>query len=251
MNKRHTQLGFTLIELMIASLLGLIVIATVTGVFISTYQANSQNLKVVRMDQEMRAAMTLMVRDIRRSGTRELAWQSSIFSTSGAVNPFATDLHWTIGRFDTSVPTDSCVLFAYDRDPDDGDPLAFKDRVGYRLRPPQSGQASATSIQARVPTSAQPAPNCSDANGWQRITDGNGWAVTNLNFTTTLEPGVAGVGIRTVIVTLDGAINTRAADPTRDAGGAVLDAADCAGNTLDIVCRRLVEKVRMRNDAIL
>lgn len=231
------QRGFTLIELMIASLLGLIVIATVTGVFISTYQANSQNLKVVRMDQEMRAAMTLMARDIRRSGTRELAWQTSLL---GSQNPFATNLHWTISRFDTSVPVNSCVLFAYDKDVDDV--LDTEDRVGYRLR-----QAS---IESRG-ILGEACNVVASANGWQGITDRDAWAVTNLNFTTTLEPGATGVGIRTVIVTLDGAVNTRASDPTRDAGGAVLDAADCTGNTLDIVCRRLVEKVRMRNDAIL
>jgi prepilin-type N-terminal cleavage/methylation domain-containing protein len=237
----RSQRGFTLIELMVAVLLGAFVIAVVGGVFVSTYQANTQNMKVVRMDAEMRAVMTLMAREIRRSGTRELAWQTS---TLGTPNPFATNLNWTIGRFDTSVPTNSCVLFAYDKDGDDG-AVEITDRAGYRLTNDAAGRPG---IDSRRSANAGAACN---AGTWEGITDREAWAVTSLNFTTTLEPGAPGVGIRTVIVTLDGAVNTRAADPTRDAGGAVLNAADCAGNTLDIVCRRLVEKVRMRNDAIL
>lgn len=237
---RTTQHGFTLIEAMIASLLGLIVIATVTGVFISTYQANSQNLKVVRMDEDMRAAMTLMVRDIRRAGTRELAWQTSLLGTN---NPFATNLHWAIGRFDNSVPLNSCVVFAYEKSNPVDDTLDPTDRVGYRMRI-DNGRPGIDSRTSATGTAC-------NAGTWEGITDRQAYAVTNLNFTTTLEPGATGVGIRTVIVTLDGAVNTRSPDPTWDDAGNTLDTADCAGNTLDIVCRRLVEKVRMRNDAIL
>lgn len=237
------QRGFTLIELMIASLLGLIVIATVTGVFISTYQANTQNLKVVRMEQEMRAAMTLMVRDIRRSGTRELAWQTSLLGTQ---NPFATNLHWTISRFDGSELVNSCVRFAYDRTADDApnpdDVVYNEDLFGYRLRDNGIESRGRLGASCTAPVAL---------NSWEAITDRDAWAVTWLQYTTTLEPGATGTGIRTVIVTLEGAVNTRASDATRDAGGAVLDTNDCAANTLDIVCRRLVEKVRMRNDAIL
>lgn len=239
MLKRDEQCGFTLIELMIAALLGLFVILAVTGVFISTYQANSQNLKVVRMDGEMRAAMTLMARDIRRSGLWENAMESSFF---GNPNNFASDLNWSISRF-PGEPANSCVTFAYDKVRQnvgvlgDDELIDPTDLFGYRL--------NAGTIETRTTGTA-----C-NGGGWQDITDGSAWGVTDLNFTTTLEPGAPGVGIRTVIVTLEGAVNTRASDPTLNDAGAALTTTDCAGNTLDIVCRRLIEKVRMRNDAIL
>ena len=63
--------GFTLIELMITLVLGLVVVGGVMSVFISTYQSNAQNIKMVRLNEEMRAVMSMMSRDIRRAGARD------------------------------------------------------------------------------------------------------------------------------------------------------------------------------------
>lgn len=228
--------GFTLVELMIALVLGLLVVGGVMGVFMSTYQANAQNIKSVRLNEEMRAVMSLISRDIRRAGTRDLAWQPSLL---GSANPYANNLNWVLTRYDATVPTNSCVQFAYDADglfnpsPTVLDWVSTVDRRGYRLR----RQGTLQSVEMR-----RTGTPCNGA-GWEKITDQNVMNVLDLNFTTTLEPGMLGVAVRTVIVTLRGATHTRSTAP------ATLTAADCTN--VDVVCRQLVEKIRLRNDAVL
>lgn len=241
MHLRSRSTGFTLVELMVALTLGMIVIGAVLGVFFNAYQSNTENLKVTRMNEEMRTAMSIMTHDIRRAG----AWQSATQTVNfGTPNSYATNLNWSIGRFDGTEPLNSCVLFAYDSD-GANNAVDFGDRFGYRL---VDG-----ALERRKPTTLVPAPGCTLAGNanWDPITDERGFAVTNLTFTTTLESGAPGVGLRTVIVTLEGAVNTRASNPTTSNGSTLLTSANCAGNTLAINCRQLVEKIRMRNDAVL
>lgn len=224
--------GFTLIELMVALVLGLVVVGGVMGVFMSTYQSNAQNIKSVRLNEEMRAVMSMMTRDIRRAGVRDLAWQPSLL---GSANVFANDVNWVVSRYDTTVPANSCALFAYDSD--SNDVLGNPDRMGYRMRREVSGGIARQSVETRRTGTA-----CNGA-GWEKVTDENIMNVLSLNFTTTLEPGTSGVAVRTVIVTLDAATHTRSLNP------ASLTAADCTN--IDVVCRQLVEKIRLRNDAVL
>jgi prepilin-type N-terminal cleavage/methylation domain-containing protein len=60
--------GFTLIELMIAMVIGLIIMASIYQVFRSYQQAQATQQLVVDMLQNARAAMTLMKREIRMAG---------------------------------------------------------------------------------------------------------------------------------------------------------------------------------------
>lgn len=60
--------GFTLIELMIAMLLGLIVIAGVTSVFLAGQQSFRTNDALAEVQDSSRVAFELMARDIREAG---------------------------------------------------------------------------------------------------------------------------------------------------------------------------------------
>ena len=222
--------GFTLIELMVALVLGLVVIGGVMGVFISTYQANAQNIKSVRLNEEMRAVMSLMTRDIRRAGGRgrTLTWGPT------APNPFANDSNWVVSANSSVSATNpnSCARFAYDTNWN-GSVNSPSDLFGYRLR----------SIgNTRFIESRQTGTSC-NGTGWEKITDENLMAVLGLNFTVTIEPGAPSVETRTVVVTLDAATHTRSGSPIG------ITAADC--NNIDVACRRMVETVRIRNDALL
>ena len=225
---QHRNGGFTLIELMVALVLGLVVVGGVMAVFMNTYQANAQNIKAVRLNEELRAVMSLITRDLRRAGARDLSWQPSLLGTA---NAFANNINWVLTRYDGTVPTNSCALFAYDTDGNDA--VDNVDRRGFRLR----REGSLQSVEMRRTGTA-----C-NGGGWEKITDENTMNVLDLNFTTTLEPGMSGVAVRSVIVTLRGATHTRSGDP------ATLTAADCTN--IDVVCRQLVEKIRLRNDAVL
>ncbi len=60
--------GFTLVELMIAMAVGLVVLAAVYSLFIFQNKRYSIEEQIVEMQQNARAAMTTMVREIRMAG---------------------------------------------------------------------------------------------------------------------------------------------------------------------------------------
>lgn len=64
----RTAAGFTLIELMIAMILGLIVIAGVTSVFLAGQQSFRTNDALADVQDNTRIAFELMARDIRQAG---------------------------------------------------------------------------------------------------------------------------------------------------------------------------------------
>ncbi len=224
--------GFTLIELMVALVLGLVVIGGVMGVFMSTYQANAQNIKAVRLNEEMRAVMALMSRDIRRAGVRSFAWNATTPNWFVTNYFAATGANWVVTRYDSTAPVKSCALFAYDTNGNNA--LDNVDRMGYRLNP------TTGAIEAYNHTAGGWV--CNGAS-WQPVTDAKIAWIRSLVFTTTTEPSLPGVSVRTVIINLRAATHTRSADP------ATLTAADCTN--IDVVCRQLVEKIRLRNDAVL
>ncbi|HHZ71202.1 MAG TPA: hypothetical protein EYN54_13210 [Methylococcaceae bacterium] len=65
---RKQQAGLTLVELMIGLLVGTIIIAGGLRVFTVVIRGQSDNVKLTRLNQDMRAMMDIMVRDIRRAG---------------------------------------------------------------------------------------------------------------------------------------------------------------------------------------
>src|SRR5579859_2062961 len=60
--------GFTLVELMIAMLLGLIVIGGVVSIFAANQQSSYTNTALGEVESSSRAAFELMARDIRDAG---------------------------------------------------------------------------------------------------------------------------------------------------------------------------------------
>ena len=104
------QYGTSLIELMIGSAVGLIVLSGVTAIYANTAQINAKGLGLVRLNQELNAALYLMTRDLRRSGY----WAGQPGLDSMGDNPFffpenalRVGQHPKEERF-------SCVIFSYD-----------------------------------------------------------------------------------------------------------------------------------------
>ena len=219
--------GFTLIELMVALVLGLVVIGGVMGVFMSTYQANAQNIKAVRLNEEMRAVVALLSRDIRRAGSKTIDWTGTAWHVT--TNPMSTASAWVVSNMNTA-PANSCIRLAY--------ALSLTgstdtNRFGYRLNP-TTGQVQAYNHNNEW--------NC-DGSGWESVTDPEIAWIQSLSFTVTKEPELTGVEVRTVIVNLRADTHTRSTDPSD------LTAADCSN--VDVVCRQIQEKIRIRNDAVL
>jgi prepilin-type N-terminal cleavage/methylation domain-containing protein len=59
--------GFSLIELMVALVLGLIVVGSAVAMTVSIVQANAENVRYTRLSQELRAVSEIVARELRRA----------------------------------------------------------------------------------------------------------------------------------------------------------------------------------------
>ena len=78
------QSGVSLVELMIGSAVGLIVIAAVLATYAVIARSGSETMASAKLNAELRAAMDMMVRDIRRAGS----WTATLASRKEGANPF-------------------------------------------------------------------------------------------------------------------------------------------------------------------
>jgi prepilin-type N-terminal cleavage/methylation domain-containing protein len=79
-----SQAGLTLIEMMIALLIGLIITAGVLTIFVSNIKSSTENTKMIRMNQQLRSTMNLMTDELRRAGYSSS--QSELQNVGGALN---------------------------------------------------------------------------------------------------------------------------------------------------------------------
>jgi len=98
------QTGFTLIELMISMLIGLIVISATIGIYVNTIKGSTDTINSARLNYDLESVMSLMINDIRRAGY----WGGAVVGADSATNPF------TAGAANIQFPTASCILYTYD-----------------------------------------------------------------------------------------------------------------------------------------
>lgn len=168
---RRTQRGVTLVELMIASVIGLITLAALATTYGATAGHSTRYLHRAHLHQQLHSVLQIVVSDIRRAGY----WNFDPTLRSAADNPFADSTNRLRTGSYPGEASHSCVVFAYDLDQDglvgvgncktktcgaqtDSDNV---EQFGYRLR---DGR-----IQARYGGDAL---GC-DSGHWQALTDPN------------------------------------------------------------------------------
>lgn len=170
MNKNK---GLTLIEMMIALVIGLLVVGTVITIFITNVRSFRDNVAMSKLNQELRGVMTFISDEVKRTG----------YSSDPDESAFMDDLAVSAG----------CIRYSYDEDADGV--RDTNERFGFQL--------NANAIEwANNNTAA----DCSAATTWEDITD---TAIANITaFTLTPTPLVAipagGVEIYQMTVTITG-----------------------------------------------
>lgn len=173
----NKQKGFTLIELMIGLLLGLIVTAMVLTMFISTVGSTRQVNSTLRLNQELRTVLEMMERSTRRAGY----WAGD----DVANNPHADLIGGSMqfGVFDTGVApatlamSGDCLIVSYDAGSDGlTDPVEV---VGFRL----DSAEGAVEVSGTKTVAAGSSVDCNDDLNWQNLTDERVINITNLSFT--------------------------------------------------------------------
>lgn len=104
--------GFTLVELMVAMVLGLIVIGAVGALVLSMIRTNKQTIQSTRLTQELRATSAVITSELQRAG--------------GVGNPFELSGVAAYNTINTS--TAGCIVYKYSFY-DDSDTLVIRDRA--------------------------------------------------------------------------------------------------------------------------
>lgn len=182
------QKAFTLIELMIAILIGALVIGATLTIYVTTIRGSSNTLKLTRLNQDLGVTMLIMTNDIRRAGY----WGGAIVGANLTLNPFSDVAVRDIGDAVIGNPTvapvtGNCITYAYDADAYD-DPAYDPDAdsatpdadeyFGFRL----NNGAVQIKTSGTTSTDAQ----CDDG-VWVNLTDPDEINVTELTFTLSAE----------------------------------------------------------------
>jgi prepilin-type N-terminal cleavage/methylation domain-containing protein len=218
MKSKTRQPGFSLIELMIALVAGLIVVGALLTFTVASVRANAQTVQATRLTQDLRTTMSLLVRELRRAGHDRTA--ESRVGTSTNSSRF-TGL--------TVSPDGDCVVLAYSRlDHSDATPRAGEWRAFRRVEIGGVGVVQAN-FQSNPPV-------CGSNDGWVEVTNPRQVNITALNFDATasnsiiagLPVGIDSIGIRQVALTLSASL---VSDP--------------------VVVRTVTEAVRVRADEVV
>lgn len=155
------QTGFTLIELMIALVLGLIVLGATINIYIATVGSSSSIIKSARLNHDLESVMALMLNDIKRSGY----WGGANVAADSRVNLF------TAATTNIQIPASTCILYSYDAD---GDGVVDSDEYyGFRF--------TNNSIQMRKTGTTTADADCVDGT-WEEFIDNNQLTITALQF---------------------------------------------------------------------
>lgn len=163
------QSGFTLTELMISTVVGMIAVGGVLSVYLGTIKSSSGMLKAAKLNQELSAAIEIMVSDIRRAGYWAAAAPGNLDNTFTRAG---TNLNIDGSPADTSG---SCILYTYDATyrggtagtVDSTDYFGFK-KDGDVVKMLRSGSATT---------------DC-DSGTWESLTDSNTIIIDTLTFDT-------------------------------------------------------------------
>lgn len=180
------QSGMTLLELLVAGVISLIAMSGMIILMANTLGTGTQTIKMTRLSQEMRTAMQIMTRELRRAN-----YHSGYAACFGNINCRA-DLGITTRVLPVTINNaGTCFWFWYDRPQDpDGTQLAVTGEqvAAFRMRDNANGVGV---IEMSVVQTGQ--PNCAGTDGtWQPITDPDvyditGFSVTSGQFTTAVN----------------------------------------------------------------
>jgi type IV pilus assembly protein PilW len=205
---KRRNLGFSLVELMVALVAGLLVSTAVVAFALSSMRSNGEYVQSTKLTQELRASMDLISRELRRAGYDETSIQ---LMATGVVSPFA---RMQLGN------TNTCVLYSYDRT--GGNPgkvdvgqgevrgIRWKSRnvnnvnVGV-LEFAQSSTGKGVDCAGTTPDYSKYPPACDATSNWCALSDPRVLDITNFLITPTITT-VNGVELRNLKVSMTGGI---------------------------------------------
>lgn len=201
---KSKSLGFSLIELMIALSIGLVVVSAVLAFTLSSVTTNSEYIQSTRLSQELRNSMDFVSRELRRAGYDQDYASYTARSTVVApeISPFGR-IFATADANGSGTATDSCVIYAYDRDAGNrgrvdlgrGEIRAI--RLGYTpagvgvIEVAESAATLTPACSGAAPDYTKFPATCNDDSGWCALSDPAVINITAFNITRNdlVQPG--------------------------------------------------------------
>jgi len=107
---QHRVRGFSLIELMVAMVAGLLVSGAAVALIVAMIKSNAETIRATRLTQELRTTAEVIARDLRRARSVQdpianVGLNSgSMVKACNAISPASTD----------SPPSGTCITYGYD-----------------------------------------------------------------------------------------------------------------------------------------
>ena len=188
--------GFTLIELMVAMVVGLIVAAIAMSMYVSLIRANATSIQVTRLTLSLQGALDVMERDLRRAGYFANAVSTALNTT--LVNPATFTIN-DLQRVSAAAPLYDCILIRYDSN-GDGAVSGSDEILGYKF----NGSEQSIQFHSWNSVAAQQNDLCNTSSGWNSITNNGSTSVTALSFAITPSSGENTMGQRRITLSITG-----------------------------------------------
>ncbi|MCL7420084.1 MAG: prepilin-type N-terminal cleavage/methylation domain-containing protein [Methylobacter sp.] len=219
------QVGYTLIEIMIALLLGLIIVAATITIYITTIRGSTDTIRSARLNHDLESVMTLMVNDIKRAGY----WGGAVINADSRDNPF------TAASTNLNIIGGNCILYSYDGGsgntggvPHNGNGAVDSDEFyGFKF--------TNNSIQMRI--TGTNTTDCDDGI-WQEFIDGNQLNITALQFSITALTAQAAAGGVPALPALNG--TSRCINVTTNVSDNGIACGDAAAEDDNVAVKRVV-----------
>jgi type IV pilus assembly protein PilW len=174
------QAGMSLMEVLIAAAIGLIAVAGMLVLMANTFSTGSKTIRVTGLTKEMRTAMQIMTRELRRAnyhGTYAACFGDDNCIAALGISGVVKNITINGGS------GGSCFWFWYDRPQGSSTPVAIGSEQVAAFRRATDGAGVGT-IEMTVGGTA--APNCNDDSAnWQTITDPDIYDITAFTVTST------------------------------------------------------------------
>lgn len=157
---RHVQRGFSLVELLVATAVGLVLTTWAISMFVTSLGNNRKLITEAQVNQNLRAAADLITREVRRAGY----WGHSIAGTRTSSTGSTT----TPNPYRAITTTAGTIGYDFSRDASENDTLDNNEQFAFQL----SGGVIQMRTDATTPT-------------WVNITDSNTVTITDFSVTDT------------------------------------------------------------------
>ena len=208
--------GFSMVELLVALVAGLIIVGTATTLYVSIIRANATSVQLSSLNLGMQSLLDVMERDIRRAGyfanaslnlsrdangnpviaPTDRTAMFSLMASAGSSTTTWQDMQ----RISVVAPLYDCILLRYDAN-DDGSIAGTNEIMGYRFK----SAALGLEFKQWATVADQLDQLCEGDEGWNNISQDGQVQLSSVTFAITPAVGFSvPTGQRTITVSMVG-----------------------------------------------